>query len=101
MKAWGLFLMALAVPGAAWFSNHPLADRWLSGTTRDLAIAVAVFLVSVNLAAIGGLVLAFGLGVMRPWRDPRGRWAAVLRAYRRQLRDPRAGVLTAAGGRHR
>jgi hypothetical protein len=70
--------MALAVPGAAWFSNHPLADRWLSGTTRELAIAAAVFFISVNLAAVGALVLAAGLGVIRPWRDPRGRWAAVL-----------------------
>ena len=78
MKAWGVFLMALAVPGGFWFENHPLADRWLSGTTRDLLIAAAVMLVSVNLAAVGGLVMASGLGVMRPWRDPRGRWAAVL-----------------------
>ncbi len=37
VKAWGVFLMALAVPGGFWFENHPLADRWLSGTTRDLA----------------------------------------------------------------
>ena len=71
-------LMALAAPGATWFSNHPLADRWLSGTTRDWSIAAAVFLVSVNLAAVGALVLASGLGVLRPWRDSRGRWAAVL-----------------------
>ena len=70
--------MALAIPGGWWFSNHPLADRWLSGTTRDLVIAAAVFLVSVNLFAAGALVLASGLGVIRPWRDPRGRWAAVL-----------------------
>jgi hypothetical protein len=70
--------MALAVPGGAWLSNHPLADRWLSGTTRDLVLAAAVFLLTVNLATVGALVLASGLGVIRPWRDPRGRWAAVL-----------------------
>jgi hypothetical protein len=78
VKAWGLFLMALAASGGFWFSNHPLADRWLSGTSRDLVIAASVFLVSVNLAVVGALVLAAGLSVIRPWRDPRGRWAAVL-----------------------
>jgi hypothetical protein len=78
VKAWGLALMALAAPGAAWFSAHPLADRWLSGSTRDLAIAAAVFLFSLNLAAVGGLVLASGLGILRPWSDARGRWGAGL-----------------------
>jgi hypothetical protein len=70
--------MGLAAPAAAWFSAHPLTDRWLTGSTRDLAIAAAVFLVSLNLAAVGGLVLAFGLGILRPWHDARGRWAAGL-----------------------
>ena len=78
LKAWGVVIMALAIPGSAWLSNHPLADRWLSGTTSDLIIAAAVFLVSVNLATVGALVLASGLAVLRPWRDPRGRSAAVL-----------------------
>ena len=78
VKAWGAVIMALAIPGSAWLSNHPLADRWLSGTTSDLIIAAAVFLVSVNLATVGALVLASGLAVLRPWRDPRGRSAAVL-----------------------
>jgi hypothetical protein len=70
--------MALAIPGGAWFSNHPLADRWLSGTTGDLLLAAAIFLVSVNVFVAGALVLASGLGLLRAWRDPRGRWAAVL-----------------------
>ena len=78
LKAWGVVVMALAIPGAAWLSNHPLADRWLSGTTRDLIVAAAIFLVSVNLATVGALVLALGLGVLRPWRDPRGRSAVLL-----------------------
>ena len=70
--------MGLASAGGVWFSMHPLADRWLSGSTRDLAIAAAVFLISLNLAAVGGLVLASGLGILRPWHDTRGRWAAGL-----------------------
>lgn len=70
--------MALAAPGAVWFSNYPLVDRWLNGSARDLSIAAAVVLLSLNLAAVGALVLAMGLGVTRPWHDPRGRWAAVL-----------------------
>lgn len=70
--------MGLAVPGGVWFSYHPLVDRWLSGSARDLAIAAAVALISLNLVAAGALVLAMGLGVIRGWRDPRGRWAAVL-----------------------
>ena len=91
--------MGLAVPAAAWFSNHPLVDRWLSGSTRDLAIAAAVFLISLNLAAVGGLVLASGLGVLRPWHDTRGRWAAVLVLVPPQRRDSRPGVFLRAGGR--
>ena len=70
--------MGLAAPAAVWFSAHPLTDRWLTGSTRDLAIAAAVFLISLNLAAVGGLVLASGLGILRPWHDTRGRWAAGL-----------------------
>ena len=93
--------MALAVPGAAWFSNHPLADRWLSGTARDLAIAAAVVLISVNLAAVGALVLASGLGVIRPWRDPRGRWAAVLVLVAANVAIPVMAFSLRAGGRHR
>ena len=70
--------MALAAPGAIWLANHPLVDRWLSGTTRDLVLVAAVFLISTNLAAVGALVLSSGLGIVRPFDDRRGRWAAAL-----------------------
>lgn len=70
--------MALAAPGAIWLANHPLVDRWLSGSVRDLALVAVVFFLSMNLFASGVLVLAWGLGVVRPFDDTRGRWAAVL-----------------------
>ena len=70
--------MALAAPGAVWLSNHPLVDRWLSGTASDIVIAVAVFLLSMNLLAAGALVLSSGLGIARPFGDRRSRWAAAL-----------------------
>lgn len=78
LKAWGLVFTVLAAAGAAWLSNHPLADRWLSGSIRDIAIAAAVFVLTSNLALLAGILMASGFGVVRPWRDARGRWATML-----------------------
>lgn len=78
VKAWGLAIIALSLPGWTWLANHPLVDRWFPGTVRDLAQVGAVFTLSLNLVAGGALVLASGLGLLRPLRDARGRWAAAL-----------------------
>jgi hypothetical protein len=78
LKIWGMALIALAGPGLVWLSNYEVVDLWITSTSRDLIRAGVVFFVSANLLVVGTVVLSIGLSVIRPWADPRGRWASVL-----------------------
>lgn len=77
LKALGLAFLGVAGATVAWLVPQA-ADQWPPSAERALPFLLGALL-AVNLCAIGGLLLAAGLGATRSWR-PTGRRRALILA---------------------